>query len=169
MDSGAATPRERAGCRPNPGCRRSFVALGLLPAQVPVLAAARHLADDRLGLEPLAERPRRKPAPLRARRHVGDDAAARAEPRARADREVVGDADLATQHDVVSDIDAAGDPGLRHDEAMASDRAIMPDLHQIIDLSSLPDHGIAGSTAVDRRVGADLDVVLDDDPADLGN
>ena len=41
------------------------------------------------------------------------------------------------------------------------------DLDQIIDLGALADHRVAAGAAVDRGVGADLDVVLDDDAADL--
>ena len=41
------------------------------------------------------------------------------------------------------------------------------DLHQIVDLGALADDGVADRAAVDRGVGADLDVVLDDDAADL--
>ena len=41
------------------------------------------------------------------------------------------------------------------------------DLHEIVDLGALADHGVADRAAVDRGVGADLDVVLDDDAPDL--
>ena len=50
---------------------------------------------------------------------------------------------------------------------MPSDRDVVSDLDQIVDLGALADHGIAGRAAIDRRVGADLDVVLDDDAARL--
>src|SRR5262249_56148300 len=80
---------------------------------------------------------------------------------------MVGDADLTAQHGVVSDLDAARNPGLRDDEAMASDRAVMADLDQIIDLGALANDGVAAAAPVDRGIGADLDVVLDDHPARL--
>ena len=44
---------------------------------------------------------------------------------------------------------------------------IVADLHQIVDLGALADHGVADRAAVDGGAGADLHVVLDDDPADL--
>ena len=44
---------------------------------------------------------------------------------------------------------------------------VVADLDEIVDLGALADHRVAAGAAVDRRVGADLDVVLDDDPADL--
>ena len=58
-------------------------------------------------------------------------------------------------------------PHLRHDDAMAPDRHVVADLDQIVDLGALADHGVADRAAVDGGAGADLDVVLDDDPADL--
>ena len=41
------------------------------------------------------------------------------------------------------------------------------DLDEIVDLRPLADDGIAVAAAVDGRVGADLDIVLDDHPPDL--
>src|SRR5258708_34985234 len=43
----------------------------------------------------------------------------------------------------------------------------MVDLERVMDRGGFADQGTAGGAAVDRRVGADLDVVLDDDPAGL--
>ena len=44
---------------------------------------------------------------------------------------------------------------------------IVADLDEIVDLGALADHGVADGAAVDGGAGADLHVVLDDDPADL--
>ena len=44
---------------------------------------------------------------------------------------------------------------------------VVADLDEIVDLGALADHGVADGAAVDGRVGADLDIILDDDPADL--
>src|SRR6185503_21010784 len=52
---------------------------------------------------------------------------------------------------------------------MAPYRYIVTHLHQVVDLGALADHGIADGAAVDRRAGADLDVVLNDDATDLRN
>ena len=46
---------------------------------------------------------------------------------------------------------------------------IVGDLDEIVDLGALADHGVADRAAVDGGVGADLDIVLDDDAADLRN
>ena len=50
---------------------------------------------------------------------------------------------------------------------MPADLDVVGDLHLIVDLGPLADDGVAVGAAVDRGVGADLDVVLDDDAADL--
>ena len=44
---------------------------------------------------------------------------------------------------------------------------VVADLHEIVDLGAFADDRVAIGAAVDRRPGADLDVVLDDDAADL--
>ena len=50
---------------------------------------------------------------------------------------------------------------------MPADDDVVPDLHEIINFRAFADHRILKSAAVDGCIGADLDVVLDDDPADL--
>ena len=65
--------------------------------------------------------------------------------------------------------DTARDTDIAGDQAMPPDDDVVADLDQIVDLGAFADDRIAVAAAVDRRVGADLDVVLDDDPADLRN
>src|SRR5438874_1742829 len=48
---------------------------------------------------------------------------------------------------------------------MAPDHDICRDAHEIADPRFLPDDRIANSAAIDRRIGADLDAVLNNDPA----
>ena len=105
--------------------------------------------------------------PARAGGNVGHDAALRAEHRAGADRDMIGDADLAAHHDEISHLRAAGYAGLRGDHAVPPDADVVRDLHEIVDLGALADDRVAGRAAVDRGVGADLHVVLDDDAAGL--
>src|SRR4051812_4726090 len=50
---------------------------------------------------------------------------------------------------------------------MAANAYIVADLHQVVDLGALADHGIANGSAIDHGTRADFDVVLDDDAADL--
>src|SRR3990172_8390764 len=52
---------------------------------------------------------------------------------------------------------------------MAPNDDVVPDLDQIINFRPLADDRILKSPAIDRRIGADLDVVLDYDAADLGH
>ena len=52
---------------------------------------------------------------------------------------------------------------------VAADLHIVADLDQIIDLGAFADHGVAQSAAIDGGGGADLDPVLDDDAAQLGD
>ena len=83
------------------------------------------------------------------------------------DRGVIGDAHLAAQHGEIADRHAAGNPDLGDDQAMPADRAVVSDLDQVVDLGALADDRVAGGAAVDRGIGADFDVVLDDDAAGL--
>ena len=45
----------------------------------------------------------------------------------------------------------------------------MRDLHKIINFRSRPDHRVGAAAAVDGSVGADLDIILDQDAAQLRN
>src|SRR5262249_31916900 len=85
------------------------------------------------------------------------------------DRDVVGQPDLSAQHHIVSQRAAARDAGLSNDQAMPTDRSVVADLHEIVDLCSLSDHRIPAFAAVNGRAGPDLDVVLDDHAANLGD
>src|SRR5215471_4651198 len=50
---------------------------------------------------------------------------------------------------------------------MPSDGNIVADLHQVVDLCALANHGVTVGAAIDRAPGADFHVVLNDDAADL--
>ena len=52
---------------------------------------------------------------------------------------------------------------------VATDDDVVADLHQIVDLRALADDRVAVGAAVDRYAGANLDIVLNDDAADLGH
>ena len=49
----------------------------------------------------------------------------------------------------------------------ATDADVVADLHLIIDLGAFADDGVVHGAAIDGRIGADLDIVLDDDATDL--
>src|SRR5204862_7617989 len=59
------------------------------------------------------------------------------------------------------------DPYLRHEQAVLADLHPVADLHEVVDLRPLADDRVAERPAVDGRVRADLDVVLDAHPAEL--
>ncbi len=50
---------------------------------------------------------------------------------------------------------------------MTTDANVVTDLHLIVDLGTLADDRIVHGSAVDRRLGTDFDVILNDDAADL--
>src|SRR4030066_1024386 len=52
---------------------------------------------------------------------------------------------------------------------MAADDDVVSDLHQVCGLCSFADPGVHEKAAIDGRIGSDLDVVPDNDPADLRN
>ena len=62
---------------------------------------------------------------------------------------------------------AAGYAGLRDNQAVPPDGDVVRDLDEIVDLGALPDDRVPGRAAVDRGVGADFHVVLNDDAAGL--
>jgi hypothetical protein len=77
------------------------------------------------------------------------------------------DAGLPEQHDAVLEHGRARDAGLRDDEALLTDTAVVSDLHQVVDLGAAADPRVAQRAAIDRGVGADLDVVGDPHAPDL--
>ena len=81
--------------------------------------------------------------------------------------QMAGQARLAAEGGEIADHGRAGNAALRHQNAMAADDDVVGDLHQIVDLGPFADDRVAVGAAVDRRPGADLDVVLNDDAADL--
>src|SRR4051812_42986307 len=80
---------------------------------------------------------------------------------------MTGKPGLSARHDKIAEPRAARDPDLPRQDAAAADRDIMPDLDQIIDHRSRTDHRVVPGAAVDRRVGADIDIIADDDAPEL--
>src|SRR5262249_35154654 len=105
----------------------------------------------------------------RARRNGARDAGLGPDLRAVPDRYVVHDARLAGQDHVVADAGAAGDARLRGDDRAFADHDVVRDLHEIIDFGAAADNGLSQRRAIDRSIGADLNVVADLDDADLRN
>src|SRR6478735_3192896 len=102
-----------------------------------------------------------------SRWNVVDRAAARRELDAVTNVNVARDACLSTDLDAISNLRAAGNADLADDGAMPTDVNVVADLDLVIDLGAFADHGVVHGTAIDRRVRTNLDIVLDDDAADL--
>jgi len=111
----------------------------------------------------------RKAAPTHAGGNVGHHSGLGSKYRTLADRYMVGNADLTGQHGEVGNCRAAGDTDLRDNQAMAADRNVVSDLHEIVDLGSLTDDRVAGGAAVDRGIGANFDLILDNHAPGLRN
>ncbi len=78
-------------------------------------------------------------------------------------------ADLARERDAVLDGRAARDADLRGEQDVPADRHAVRDLHEIVDLAPGADPRRPDRRSIDRGLCADLDVVFDDDSADLRN
>src|SRR5688500_10762234 len=73
----------------------------------------------------------------------------------------------AADDDVPSDARAAGDADAAGHRAVRADAHVVADLDLVVELDALLDHRVVERAAVDRGVGADLDVVADAHAADL--
>src|SRR5262245_26526088 len=93
--------------------------------------------------------------------------------RARGNVDAVGDLDVPVDHGraadraAAPDVGAAGDAGARRDRGVRADAHVVADLDLVVELDALLDHRVVQRAAVDRGVGADLDVVADPHAADL--
>jgi hypothetical protein len=76
---------------------------------------------------------------------------------------------LATDLDKILNDRRTGNSHLRHNHTAASKANVMTYLDQVIDPRSGTDDGVAGRSSVDRGVGADLNVVLQDHASKLWN
>ena len=94
-------------------------------------------------------------------------AALRADHGLRADVQVAGEAGLSADDHVVTQSCAAGDAHLGGDQAVFANHDIVGDLDEVVDFGSFTNAGFAKARAVDRGVGANFHIVLDDGPANL--
>ncbi len=77
--------------------------------------------------------------------------------------------DLSGHHHILTNACAPRNSGLRRDDGIFSNDHVMSDLNEIIDLYTFLDPSSSESGSVNRRVGANLHVVVDLDDADLRN
>src|SRR5262245_24559162 len=80
---------------------------------------------------------------------------------------MIAHTNLASDNAVVLDDCAAGDACLRSDDNSFSDLDVVRYLHKVIDLCSFADSRFAKGTAINTSVRSDLDIVLDNNRADL--
>jgi hypothetical protein len=104
----------------------------------------------------------------RSRWHVRSDDRCRGKLCAFADRDVIIHADAGAEHDEILKCHAARYSGLRCQQTMSPDGHIVTNLDEIVDLGALADNGVAICAAIDRRAGADLHFVLNNDATELG-
>src|SRR5437588_5751059 len=76
-------------------------------------------------------------------------------------------ANLPARHYRIAQLGAARYADQASQNRPAAEHDIVPDLHQIIDHRAGSDHGVVSRAAIDRRIGADIDVIADDDPPEL--
>src|ERR1700736_1738771 len=69
------------------------------------------------------------------------------------------DAGLAGEDSAIANRHRAGDANLRHDQAFLADPHVVCDVHEIVDLGAVSYNSVVDAAAVDRRVGAYLDVI----------
>src|SRR6185437_5224701 len=112
---------------------------------------------------------RRESRQSRPGREALSHSRARSQNTAPPDGQVAAGGGARAHHDAVFKHSGPGQTRHSRDEAVPPDPAIVPDLHEIIDLGALADHRVAQGPPIDGGIGADLDPVLDDDPAKLRN
>ncbi len=117
--------------------------------------------------EKLLDRLGGRTAPPHPRRNFADHAAAGGDLGAVADHGMIADADPRRQHHTIAEDGAAGNAALADHDAVPSDDDVVADLHEVVDLGALADHGVAQRTAIDGGPCPDLDHVLDQHAAGL--
>src|SRR5665213_1639182 len=115
----------------------------------------------------LIDRHRRRSYQDLARWYVIGDAGLAADPRARADLDMTDRSGLSADGDKVAKPGTAGNTGLGHQDAISSDLNVVRHLNQIVDHGAAADHRVRAGAAIDRGIGANLDIVADDDTAQL--
>ena len=111
----------------------------------------------------------RGPEPFFAVGDVVHDAGLSPDRDAVANLQMTGETDLSAENHVVAQFGAARDASLRHDDAMLTEGDVVGDLDQVIHLGALADNGRAERATVHGHICPQLDVVADDDVADLGH
>src|SRR5579863_5506089 len=110
---------------------------------------------------------RRIPADERTVRYVAPHHRMARNRHARADRNVSSKCRHAADARSISDVRRSGQTRMSCDCDAASNAAVVTDLHEIIDLRAVTDSRCTGLRTIDTAVGADFDVVAENDRSDL--
>src|SRR5687768_18418154 len=79
------------------------------------------------------------------------------------------EARLSRDDDTVADVHRPGNPDLGHDQAKPPDANVVRDVNEVVDLRPGANNCVVNAAAIDRGVRPDLDVLLDDAAADVGD
>src|SRR6476619_1088511 len=131
-----------------------FVEVAQMRSILQPLAVCRHRIQRRVGAG-LQNR-------LRDRRGAGDLHAID-------DLEMPADHGAAADPAIAADARAAGDAYAAGDRGVRPDVAVVPDLDLVVELDTFFDHGVVERAAIDRGIGAHLDVVAEHHSSDLRN
>src|SRR5690606_10692138 len=82
---------------------------------------------------------------------------------------MIGKSHTSAQHCLVTNNATARDAAMRGNDTKTADPHVVRNLDKIIDLGTFTDNGVIQRTAIHRCIGANLDIVLNNDPAELGN
>src|SRR5580698_8417207 len=96
-----------------------------------------------------------------AHRLAAEHAGLSAENHARADVRVVANAHLSRQHSALAHRARSADTGSHHQDHILADVAVVANVYQVVDLRPAADARLGQRAAINGRIGADLDVVLD--------
>ena len=78
-----------------------------------------------------------------------------------ADAQMTGEPCLSPDHDKIIEPGASRDADLTGQDATTTENDVVPDLHQIINHRARADHRVVPGAAIDRGIGADIDIVAD--------
>lgn len=76
---------------------------------------------------------------------------------------------LPPNDDALSQFGRAGYSGLGYEHRKGSDNGIVPQLYEVVDLGADSHPGRTDRAAIDGRIRADFDIVIEDAPSDLGD
>src|SRR5262245_46938887 len=80
---------------------------------------------------------------------------------------MVAETNLTSNHAIIFNRNAAANAGLRRDHDSLSDITVVPDVDHVVQLGAFSDSGPSERPAIDRCVGAQLNIIFDYHRSDL--